>query len=144
MIDIHLKIKAYPYDIIRDIYSITARDKINSVMIYENDFIMDRILNDMNLWEIWRFLLNMFNFYSNDFTIVKSSEFYNGSVVNSFHFDSKPIAVSTHNIAISLPRKIRDKYFIRDFANPEKFIVNPDLYLEGFNSSKIWENDNNK
>lgn len=143
MKDIDLKIKAYPYDMIRDIYNITARDKVNSVMIYENDFIMDRILNDIDLWEIWRFLLNMFNLYSNEFSIVRSSEFYNGSVINSWHFESKPIAVSTHNIAISLPRKIRDKYFIKDWANPDKFIVNPDLYLKGFTSSKIWENENN-
>lgn len=139
--NIHLKIKANPYDIIRDIYSITARDKINSVCVYENDFIMDRILNDLTLWDIGRFFLNMFNIYSNDFTIVKSSEYYNGNVINSWHFDSKPIAVSTHNIAISLPRKVRDKYFVRDLMNPEKFIVNPDLYFDDFKSEKISEND---
>lgn len=129
MLNIHLKIKAYKYEIMKDPYSLSARDKINSVWVYENDFIMDRILNELNLWEIGRFLLNMFNLYSDQFTVVKSSEYYNWNVVNSFYFDSKPIAVSSHNIAISLPKKIRDKYFILDVFT-KKYSINPDLYLD--------------
>lgn len=129
MINIHLKIKACKYEIIKDMYSISARDKINSVMVYETDFIMDRILNDLSLGEIWRFLLNMFNLYGSQFTIVRSSEYYNWNVVNSFYFDSKPIAVSAHNIAISLPKHVRDKYFKVDMFGGWKFIINPDLYL---------------
>lgn len=128
MLNIHLKIKANRYDIIKDIYSITARDKINSVCIYENDFIMDRILNEMTLGELWRFFLNMFNLYKDNFAIIRSSEYYNWNVVNSWYFDSKPIVVSANNIAISLPRKIRDRYFINDLMNPWKYIVDPDLY----------------
>lgn len=135
MLNIHLKIKACKYDIIKDFYSLSARDKINSVCIYENDFIMDRILNDMDLWEIWRFLLNMFNLYSTDFSIVKSSEYYNWSIINSRYFDSKPIVVSTHNIAVSLPKRLRDKYFIMELTS-NKYIINPDLYL-----MKYEEND---
>ena len=80
MINIHLKIKAFKYEIYKDFYSLSARDKINSVQIYETDFIMDRILNDMDLWEIGRFLLNMFNLYSKDFTVMHSSEYYNWNV----------------------------------------------------------------
>lgn len=129
MINIHLKIKACRYDIIKDMYSISARDKINSVMIYETDFIMDRILNDMSLGDIWRFLLNMFNLYGSQFTCVRSSEYYNWNVINSFYFDSRPIAVSAHNIAMSIPRSIRDKYFMVDTFGDWKFIINPDLYL---------------
>ena len=130
MINIHLKIKACKYDIIKDMYSLSARDKINSVMIYETDFIMDRILNDMSLGDIWRFLLNMFNLYGSQFTMIRSSEYYNWNVINSFYFDSRPIAVSAHNIAISLPRDIRDKYFMVDTFGDWKFIINPDLYLK--------------
>ena len=129
MLNIHLKIKAFKYEIIKDPYSISARDKINSIQIYETDFIMDRILNDLSLGEIWRFLLNMFNIYGSNFTMVRSSEYYNGNIINSFYFQSKPIAVSTHNIAISLPRKIRDKYFIIDTLGSWKYTINPDLYL---------------
>lgn len=126
MLSCDLKIKAVKYDIIKDIYSLSARDKINSVCVYENDFVMDRILNDMNLWEIGRFLLNMFNLYSNMFSIVRSSEYYNWNIINSFYFDSKPITVSEHNIAISLPRRLREKYFINlDW----KWKIDPDLYL---------------
>lgn len=130
MINIHLKIKACKYDIIKDMYSLSARDKINSVMIYETDFIMDRILNDMSLGDIWRFLLNMFNLYGSQFTMIRSSEYYNWNVINSFYFDSRPIAVSAHNIAISLSRGIRDKYFMVDTFGDWKFIINPDLYLK--------------
>ena len=127
MLKCYLLIKAVRYDIIKDIYSLSARDKINSVCVYENDFIMDRILNDMNLAEIGRFLLNMFNLYSNMFSVVKSSEYYNWSVINSFYFDSKPILVSPHNVAISLPRRLREKYFVVD--SNWKWDVDPDLYL---------------
>ena len=77
MINIHLKIKAFKYEIYKDPYSLSARDKINSVQIYETDFIMDRILNDMDLWDIWRFLLNMFKLYSDQFVVMRSSEYYN-------------------------------------------------------------------
>ena len=41
MLNIHLKIKACKYEIIKDMYSLSARDKINSVCIYENDFIIN-------------------------------------------------------------------------------------------------------
>lgn len=129
MLNIHLKIRAFKYEIIKDPYSISARDKINSVQIYETDFIMDRILNDLSLGEIWRFLLNMFNIYGSNFTMVRSSEYYNWNIINSFYFTSKPIAVSAHNIAISLPRKIRDKYFVPDVLNDWKYVINPDLYV---------------
>lgn len=128
MLNIHLKIKACKYEIIKDIYSLSARDKINSVCIYENDFIMDRILNEMSLGDIWRFLLNMFNLYSDQFSIVRSSEYYNWNVISSFYFDSKPIVVSTHNIAISVPKHIREKYFLLDLIT-KKFSINPDLYV---------------
>ena len=138
MINIHLKIKAFRYDIIKDPYSISARDKINSVQIYETDFIMDRILNDLSLGEVGRFLLNMFNIYWSQFSMVKTSEYYNWNVLNSFYFKSNPIIVSAHNIAISLPKKIRDKYFILDILNDNKYIVNPDLYLM---EREYYEND---
>lgn len=128
MLNIHLKIKACKYEIIKDMYSLSARDKINSVCIYENDFIMDRILNEMSLGDIWRFLLNMFNLYSDQFSIVRSSEYYNWNVISSFYFDSKPIVVSTHNIAISVPKHIREKYFLLDLIT-KKFSINPDLYV---------------
>lgn len=128
MINVHLKIKAYKYEIYKDIYSISARDKINSIQIYETDFIMDRILNEMDLGEIWRFLLNMFALYWNEFSIVRSSEYYNWNVVNTFYFQSKPIVVSTHNIAISLPKRLRDKYFLIDMFS-KKYSINPDLYI---------------
>lgn len=138
--NIHLKIIAVKYEIYRDCYNLSARDKINSVWIYENDFIMDRVLNDLSLAEVWRFLLNMFNIYSWEFTRVESSEFFNGSVIHSFYFKSKPIPVSVHNIAISLPAKIRNKYFIMDVIN-QKYQVNPDLYLidEENDLWNIWE-----
>lgn len=128
MINVHLKIKAYKYEIYKDVYSISARDKINSVQIYETDFIMDRILNEMSLGEIWRFLLNMFVLYSNEFSVVRSSEYYNWNVINTFYFQSKPIVVSTHNIAISLPKRLRDKYFLVDMFS-KKYSINPDLYI---------------
>lgn len=128
MINVHLKIKAYKYEIYKDVYSISARDKINSVQIYETDFIMDRILNEMSLGEIWRFLLNMFVLYSNEFSVVRSSEYYNWNVINTFYFQSKPIVVSTHNIAISLPKRLRDKYFLVDIFS-KKYSINPDLYI---------------
>ena len=76
MINILLKIKAFKYEIYKDFYSLSARDKINSVQIYETDFIMDRILNDMDLWDIGRFLLNMFNLYSKDFTLMEFNPHY--------------------------------------------------------------------
>lgn len=128
MINIHLKIKAFKYDIYKDFYSLSARDKINSVQIYETDFIMDRILNEMDLWDIWRFLLNMFNLYGSQFTMMSSSEYYNWNIINSMYFTSKPIIVSANNIAISLPAKIRNKYFICDPMD-WKWKVNPDLYV---------------
>ena len=128
MLSIHLKVIAVKYDIYRDVYNLSARDRINSIGIYETDFIMDRILNDLTLWEVWKFLLNMFNLYSWEFTRIESSEYYNGSVLHSFYFKSKPIPVSVHNIAISLPKKIRDKYFIIDCLE-QKYKLNPDLYF---------------
>ena len=128
MLNIHLKVIAVKYEIYRDVYNLSARDRINSIWIYENDFIMDRILNDLTMAEVWRFLLNMFNIYSWEFTRVESSEFFNGSVIHSFYFRSKPIPVSVHNIAISLPAKVRKKYFIMDTLE-QKYKVNPDLYL---------------
>lgn len=128
MLNIHLKIKAFKYEIYKDIYSISARDKINSVQIYETDFIMDRILNEMDLWEIGRFLLNMFNLYSWEFKTIYSSEYYNWNIIKCCYFTSNPIIVSANNIAISLPSKIRKKYFV---CNPWdwKWFVNPDLYI---------------
>lgn len=128
MLNIHLKVIAFKYEIYRDVYNLSARDRINSISIYETDFIMDRILNDLTMSEVWRFLLNMFNIYSWEFTRVESSEFFNGSVIHSFYFKSKPIPVSVHNIAISLPAKVRKKYFIMDTFE-QKYKVNPDLYL---------------
>lgn len=135
MLNIHLKIIAVKYEIYRDVYNLSARDRINSIGIYENDFIMDRILNELTLWEAWKFLLNMFNLYSWEFTRVESSEFYNGSVIHSFYFKSKPIPVAVHNIAISLPSKVRKKYFIMDCLE-QKYKVNPDLYL-----IEDWQNE---
>ena len=137
MINIHLKIKAFKYEIYKDFYSLSARDKINSVQIYETDFIMDRILNDLDLGDIGRFLLNMFNLYSNQFTLMHSSEYYNWNVVNALYFQSKPIAVSANNIAISLPAKVRNKYFICDPVD-WKWGINPDLYLM---ERKYYENN---
>ncbi len=128
MINIHLKIKAFKYEIYKDFYSLSARDKINSVQIYETDFIMDRILNEMDLGDIWRFLLNMFNLYGSQFTMMSSSEYYNWNIINSMYFTSKPIIVSANNIAISLPSKIRNKYFVCDPMDWKRK-VNPDLYV---------------
>lgn len=128
MLNIHLKIIAVKYEIYRDVYNLSARDRINSVWIYENDFIMDRIFDDLTLWQVWKFLLNMFNIYSWEFTRIESSEYFNGSVMHCFYFKSKPISVSAHNIAISLPAKVRNKYFIIDVMT-QKYQVNPDLYL---------------
>lgn len=128
MLNIHLKIKAFKYEIYKDIYSISARDKINSIQVYETDFIMDRILNDMDLWQIGRFLLNMFNLYSSQFKTVYSSEYYNGNIIKCVYFKSDPIIVSPHNIAISLPANIRNKYFICDPMD-QKWKIDPDLYL---------------
>lgn len=82
--------------------------------------------------EIWRFLLSMFNIYSWEFTRVESSEYYNGSIMHCFYFKSKPIPVSVHNIAISLPEKVRKKYFIMDVLE-KKYRVNPDLYFDDYN-----------
>lgn len=128
MLNIHLKIKAYKYEIYKDYYSISARDKINSVQVYETDFIMDRILNEMDLWDIGRFLLKMFDLYSGQFQCIQSSEYYNGSVIHTMYFTSKPIPVSANNIAISLPKQIRNKYFICDPLDWRRKI-NPDLYV---------------
>jgi len=136
MLNVHCKIKACKYDIYKDFYTLSARDKINSVEVYESDFIMDRILNDMELWDIWRFLLSMFNKYSKQFNIVKSSEYYNWNVLNSYYFKSKPITVSAHDIAVSIPSKIRKKYFIPDIMNDWKYVINPDLYV---NERKYYE-----
>lgn len=138
MLSIHLKIKAFKYEIYKDIYSISARDKINSVQIYETDFIMDRILNEMDLGDIWRFLLNMFNIYKWEFKVVYSSEYYNWNIIKSCYFKSDPIIVSANNIAISLPKKIRDKYFIIDPMD-QKWKVDPDLYLFPKNLDQ-WQN----
>lgn len=132
MLNIHLKIIAVKYEIYRDVYNLSARDRINSVWIYENDFIMDRILNDMTMGEIWRFLLSMFNIYSWEFTRVESSEFFNGSILHCFYFKSKPIPVSAHNIAVSLPEKVRKRYFIMDPLQ-KAYRVNPDLYFDDYN-----------
>ena len=128
MLNIHLKIKAFKYEIYKDVYSISARDKINSVQIYETDFIMDRVLNEMDLSEIGKFLLNMFNLYQSQFRVVYSTEYYNGNIIKSCYFKSDPIIVSVNNIAISLPAKLRKKYFICDPLD-QKWKVNPDLYL---------------
>ena len=129
MISIHLKIQAVKYEIYRDSFNLSARDKINSVWIYETDFIMDRILNDMSLGDIWKFLLNMFNLYSWEFKEIRSSEYFNGSVMSCLYFKSNPIIVSPNNIAISLPAKLRKKYFI---MNPWDWYykINPDLYFD--------------
>lgn len=135
MLNIHLKIIAQKYEIYKDVYNLSARDRINSISIYENDFIMDRILNDLTLWQVWRFLLNMFNIYSWEFVRVESSEYFNGSVIHTFYFKSKPISVSTHNIAISIPKEVRKKYFIIDVLE-QKYKLNPDLYL-----IEDWQNE---
>lgn len=128
MINVLLKIKAFKYEIYKDFYSLSARDKINSVQVYETNFIMDRILNDLDLWEVGRFLLNMFNLYSNEFSLMRNSEYYNWNVVNTLYFQSKPIIVSENNIAISLPSKVRNKYFVCDPMDWKRKI-NPDLYV---------------
>lgn len=70
----------------------------------------------------------MFNLYGSQFNLMQSSEVYNGGVINCIYFTSKPISVSTHNIAISLPAKIRNKYFICDPLDQRRKI-NPDLYV---------------
>ena len=128
MLNIHLKIKAFKYEIYKDIYSISARDKINSIQVYETDFIMDRILNEMDLWEIGNFLLSMFNIYSWEFKTVYSSEYYNGNIVRCCYFKSDPIIVSPNNIAVSLPSRLRKKYFVVEMGT-WKYVINPDLYL---------------
>lgn len=128
MLNIHLKIKAFKYEIYKDIYSISARDKINSIQVYETDFIMDRILNEMDLWEIGNFLLNLFNIYSWEFKTVYSSEYYNGNIVRCCYFKSDPIIVSPNNIARCVPARLRKKYFVCEVGT-WKYIVNPDLYI---------------
>lgn len=139
MLNIHLTIKACKYEIMKDMYSLSARDKINSIMIYENDFIMDRILNDMDLWEIWRFLLKMFDLYHSEFKVIRASELYNWSIVNYIYFDSKPIPVSANNIAIALPKRVREKYFSMDIIS-QKYVVNSDLYLTNIRQNDSdWE-----
>ena len=129
MLNVHLKIKAFKYEIYKDIYSISVRDKINSVQVYETDFIMDKILNDLTLAQTWKFLLNMFNLYSWEFKTIYSSEYYNWNIIKCCYFDSKPIIVSAHNIAISLPSNVRNKYFICDCLD-KKYKIDPDLYFK--------------
>ena len=54
-------------------------------MVYETDFIMDRILNDLSL-PVDLTLSYWISSMAHQFTYC-SSEYYNWNVVNSFYFD---------------------------------------------------------
>ena len=100
-----------------------TRWKINSVWFYDYDLFFEKVLNEMNLNEINKFKLNIFQWYKQHLSCIKVSQIVNWDILEWYSIPSCDFEVTSDVIAHCIPnRKIRDKYFEYDCLREKYFV----------------------
>lgn len=100
-----------------------TRWKINSVWFADYDIFFEKILNDMDLTDINKFKLNLFETFKNSLTYINVTQFLNGEVYEWYSIPSADFECSSNVIAKCIPsRKLRDKYFEWDCLRERYFV----------------------
>ena len=125
MIRYHLTITIFNpfFQVDWKVWKLNARGKINSVWFYDYDLFFEKLLNDMNLDQINKFKLNLFEWYKQNLSCVKVCQFVDWNILDGWCIPSCNFEVTSDIIAHCVPsRKICDKYFEYDCLR-EKYYV---------------------
>lgn len=100
-----------------------SRWKINSVWFADYDLFMEKIIGDMDLNDINKFKLNLFEIYKSDLSYVHVSQYLDWDILEWFGIPSYDFNVTSNIIARCLPsRKLRDRYFEWDCLRERYFV----------------------
>lgn len=100
-----------------------ARWKINSVWFADYDLLFEKILGDMDLNDINKFKLHLFELYKQNLSYINVSQFVDWNVINWYAIPSCDFDVSSNIIASCIPsRKIRDRYFEWDCLRERYYV----------------------
>ena len=102
---------------------LNARWKINSVWFADYDLFMEKVINEMDLDDLNKFKLNLFETYKNTISFVKVTQYVDWEFLEWYAIPSCDFQVSSDVIAKCIPsRKIRDKYFEYDCLRERYFV----------------------
>lgn len=127
MIRFHLTVTIYNsfFQVKSSNWKMTSRDKINSVWFYDYDYFFEKLINEMDLNDINKFKLNIFNCFKQYLSCLKTTQIVNGSILEGYSIPSVEFNIPWDCIACCVPsRKIRDKYFEYDCLR-EKYYIKP-------------------
>jgi len=100
-----------------------ARWKINSVWFADYDLFMEKIIQEMDLNDINKFKLALFETFKSDLTYIKVTQFVDWEILEGYAIPSADFNVSSNIIARCIPsRKIRDKFFEYDNLRERYFV----------------------
>lgn len=100
-----------------------TRWKINSVWFADYDLFFEKVLNDLDLSDINKFKLNLFETFKNRLSYICVSQYSDWEIKEWYAIPSCDFEVSSNVIAHCLPsRKIRDKYFEYDCLRERYFV----------------------
>lgn len=100
-----------------------SRWKINSVWFADYDLLFEKILADMDLNDINKFKLNLFEIFKARLSYISVSQYINGEILEGYAIPSADFDVSSNVIAKCIPsRKIRDRYFEWDCLRERYFV----------------------
>ena len=124
MIRFHLTIKIFN-DFFQ--WKLDSRWKINSVWFDDYDLFMEKVLHDMDLKDINKFKLNLFNRYRENLSYCYVTRFINDWIEDWYMIPTCTFNVSSNVIALCVPnRRVRDKYFEYDILR-ERYYVKSDF-----------------
>lgn len=100
-----------------------TRWKINSVYFVDYDLFFEKIIQDLDLSDLNKFKLNLFETYKNTLSYLKVTQYLDWEVLDWYAIPSSDFDVSSNVIAKCLPsRKIRDKFFEWDCLRERYFV----------------------
>jgi len=104
-------------------WKLDTRWKINSVWFADYDLLFEKILADMDLNDINKFKLNLFETYKARLSYINVSQYINWEILEGYAIPSADFEVSSNVIAKCIPsRKIRDRYFEWDCLRERYFV----------------------
>ena len=108
-------------------WKLDTRWKINSVWFDDYDFLMEKILHDMDISDINKFRLNLFNRYRDDLWYCKVCKFEDWQTIDWYMIPTYTFGVTSNVIALCIPsRKIRNTYFEYDWFR-ERYYLKSDF-----------------
>lgn len=104
-------------------WKLDTRGKINSVWFADYDLFFEKILSDMDLNEINKFKLALFETYKARLSYINVSQYIDWEILEWYAIPSCDFDVSSNVIARCIPsRKIRDRYFEYDCLRERYFV----------------------